>query len=374
MKLSEQKQIYTERIKVIWNRQIAALSAPGDRIMGTASEADVEAEANTGSEAPPKRNADIEKDESESDSDDDDFAAALEDEMVDRSEANQLVAEHAQAGEGVGTLSQLRTATQDQDLSKEARELAALKRQREEERIAKEGMKTNKKDMLWSNAFTGDRKVIRKRTTITHSDGRQSTIFQFILHPEAVGTCIARLQQDPAKQRSKGSEFKYEHGVDDKPPGHSLFEDEDDFEFSSKGRMHGGRHRNGGGGASRKRGVGGTRTPNPRPRHLQIGKLKTKISAEERMRKRKREEEELDTYVSQAKKKGTNNRRERGSIRDRRPHIIFAEKLESIRSLVENGPGAGPFLKPVNRRLIPKYYEVISHPMDLSTIRDKNMR
>ncbi|KAL3924007.1 MAG: hypothetical protein SGILL_001308 [Bacillariaceae sp.] len=30
-----------------------------------------------------------------------------------------------------------------------------------------------------------------------------------------------------------------------------------------------------------------------------------------------------------------------------------------------------PFLKPVNRKQIPKYYEIISHPMDLATIRDK---
>ena len=37
MKLSEQKQMYAERIKVIWKRQIAALSAPGDRALGAAA-------------------------------------------------------------------------------------------------------------------------------------------------------------------------------------------------------------------------------------------------------------------------------------------------------------------------------------------------
>ena len=97
-------------------------------------------------------------------------------------------------------------------------------------------------------------------------------------------------------------------------------------------------HRRGG----RGRGAGGRSTP--RGRNLQLGKLKTRVSKEERMRKRKREEEELEVYATTAKRKGTNNRRERGSIRDRRPHVIYAEKLESIRAAVEAQPYAGPFM------------------------------
>jgi hypothetical protein len=57
-----------------------------------------DAETAPGAEATQKKPADTEKEDSESDSDDDDFAAALEDEMVDRSEANQLVAAHARGG------------------------------------------------------------------------------------------------------------------------------------------------------------------------------------------------------------------------------------------------------------------------------------
>jgi Bromodomain len=41
---------------------------------------------------------------------------------------------------------------------------------------------------------------------------------------------------------------------------------------------------------------------------------------------------------------------------------------------MEARPFAQPFLKPVNRRLIPRYYEVISNPIDLQTIRDKISR
>jgi len=360
--------MYEERIKVIWKRQIAALSAPGSS--GAAGVDADETDANAGSDVKQKKPTDTEKDDSGSDSEDyDDFEANLEDEMTDRNEANQIVADHAARGGG-GTLSQIRAATQDQNLTKEAQELAALKKQREEERVAKIGL-AKQPDDIGLNAFPRDRKIIRQRITKTHPDGRQTTTFKFILDPKEVGTIMARLQQDPEKERSHETP-KYEYGADEKPLGHSMFEDEDDFEFSSKGRMQGGRRR---GTGARRRAVAGR--GGPRARNLQVGKLKTNKaspSPEERMRKRKKEEDEMDVYVSSAKRKGTNNRRERGSIRDRRPHIIFAEKLEAICSAVESRPSVGPFLKPVSRKHIPRYYEVISHPIDLSTIRQKNTK
>merc|ERR1712032_802817 len=96
-----------------------------------------------------------------------------------------------------------------------------------------------------------------------------------------------------------------------------------------------------------------------------------KVTKEKRIKKRKREEDEMEVYSSIHRRQGTNNRKERGSIRDRRPHVIFANKLESIRNAVESRPSAGPFHKPVNRKHYPRYYEMISHPMDLSTIKSK---
>jgi Bromodomain len=285
--------------------------------------------------------------------------------MADRTETNQLVVAHARVGENEG-LSQIRAATHDADLTKDARELAALKRQREEERVAKEGLKAKPAiDMVGLALTATDRKVVRRRITKTHPDGRQTTTFKFILHPDEVGRVMARLQEDPDGGRPRDFENKYEHGIDEKPPGHAMFEDEDDFEYSSKGRLPGGRRR----GASRRPGASGRTTP--RPRSLQIGKLKTKMSNEERMRKRKNEENELDVYVTTAKRKGTSNRRERGSIRDRRAHVVFAAKLEAIRLEVESRPSAGAFLKPVNVKYLPTYYEKISHPIDLATIKSK---
>lgn len=376
MKLAEQKQMYRDRIQVIWRRQMAALSADGtDRALGAiggagetgAGTAEGENEG-LGALAPQtKTAADTEKDDSDSDSDDD-LAATLEEEMMDRTEANQLVAAHTGANDSVGNLGQLRAATQDQDLTKDARELAALKRQREEERTAQEGfLALRPNDDSLADTTGIKRRVIRKRITKTHPDGRQITTFKFILHPEEVGKIMARLQQMSGDERPKHAELKYEYGIDEKPPGHAIFEDEDDFEFSSKGRLHSSRRR----GLGRKK-AGGRAAP--RARNLQLGKLKMKVSKEERMRKRKREEEELEVYVTSAKRRGTSNRRERGSIRERMPHVIFAEKLESIRASVEVRPFAGPFVKPVNRRLIPRYFEVISHPIDLSTIREKISR
>ena len=394
MKLSEQKQIYSERIKVIWKRQIAALSVVGDRSLdNTGNDGDgVDNDAAAARTDVLGKSTEMDNDDSEDDTDEDDFVTALEDEMGDRAEANQLVVAHTRGGEGKGGLGQIWNATQNQDLTKDARELAALKRQREEERVAKEGLKAKPAvDTMSPGIFTSDRKVIRRRITKTHPDGRQTTTFKFILHPEEVGRVMAHLQNEPDQNRDKSIHFRYEHGIDEKPPGHAMFEDEDDFEFSSRGRMQGGRRK----GGNRRSGSSGRGVS--RARALQIGKLKTKQSTEERMRKRKKEEDELDVYVTSAKRKGTNNRKERGSIRDRRAHVVFSDKLEVIRQEVESRPSAGPFLKAVrmisqkslfyhdsaltsilpftfqvSRKIIPRYYEVISHPIDLSTIRAKN--
>jgi hypothetical protein len=373
MKLSEQKKMYAERIKIIWKRQLAALSISGDRTMevsGTESNIageDAEAASQPGPESIQKKSLEsASKVDSDSDSDDDDdLAADLVNEMMDTSTVNQLVSSQTRGGERDSGLGQLRAAAQDQDLTKDARAFAALKRQHDEERKAQVGLSTmtTGTGAYSISGLAPNQKVIRKRITRTNADGRQTTTFKFILHPEEVGKIMARLQQSGGNERQKNRVVKYEFGSEERPPGHALFEDDDDFEYSSTGRLHSGRRR---GGASR-RGRGTGRVA----RNLQYGKLKTKISKEERARKLKREEEEMEVYASSHKRKGTNNRRERGSIRGRMPHVIFAEKLESIRSSVESRPSAGPFLRPVNPKIIPRYYEVISHPIDLSAIREK---
>jgi hypothetical protein len=104
----------------------------------------------------------------------------------------------------------------------------------------------------------------------------------------------------------------------------------------------------------------------------------TKYSREQaqetRKKKRIKQEEEADLYRSHVKGKGTSNRKERGSARDRKPHVILSERLESVRSAVEGRPNVGAFLKPVQFDLYPQYYEVIHEPVDLSAIREKNRK
>lgn len=358
MKLSEQKQMYRDRIRVIWRRQLAVLSMADDK-----GDAD---NAASGGQASRKKDGDRAKEisDSESEEDDDFFATELENEMMDTTETNQLVADRTATVEGEASRGQLRAAIQDKELTKDARELAALKRQREEERAAQGGLETSMHGMDSSNRPAANRKVIRKKIVSTAPDGKQVTTFKYILQPAEVGKIQARLDAvEEEGPTQKPRPLKLEPNPEERPPGQAMWEDDDDIDYAT-GRA-----------GSKRRGARARRGGRVTPKGgLQFGKLKTKISAEERMRKRRREEDEMDTYIPTAKRKGTSNRRERGSIRDRRPHVIFADKLEAIRSSIENRPNATPFLKPVNSKTLPVYYEKISSPMDLSTIRDKIKR
>ena len=363
MKLSEQKQIYRERIQVIWKRQIAALSSDiGDgRASGDDGDVPNEVdEATTPAAAQQKKEA-AEKDDSDSDFDDDDFAADLEEEMMDQTEANQLVA--GQTG-GEASLGQLRSATQNQALSNDARELAALKRQRDEERVADQGLTAAEGKA--SGVPLQNRKIVRKRITKTYPDGRSITTFKFIVSPHEVGQTMARLAKEEY-DTPKISYIRPDYVPDEKQIGHSMFADEDDFEFTVRGQRSSGFMKRKGGRRGRAAGGRGM----SRKKELQFGKLKTKVTKEQRIKKRKREEDEMEVYSSIQRRQGTSNRKERGSIRDRRPHVIFANKLESIRAAVESRPSAAAFHKPVSRKAIPRYYEMISHPMDLATIKTK---
>ena len=120
MKLSEQKQMYRDRINEIWKRENAALSSENADVRGgdggdaAPSEA---ADDSAARAAAQKKKEEAAKEDTDSESDDDDFAATFEEEMMDRSEANQLVAAHARGGDSGDTereagLGQLRAAGQ----------------------------------------------------------------------------------------------------------------------------------------------------------------------------------------------------------------------------------------------------------------------
>jgi hypothetical protein len=349
MKLSEQKQMYRDRIKVIWKRMIAALSDSSDK-QGVDNEGPEDIEESAARSLQKNKDDDMKGDDSDSESsEDDDFAAEMEEEMMDRSETNQLVA--AQAG-GDASLGQLRNAAQDKDLSKDARELAALKRQREEERAANAGLSTLGPAETFNTNLNLNRKVVRKKITKTYPDGRQTTTFKFIVHPQEVQQTMARLKD---KKFSAAKLDRPDYPPDKKIVGHAMFEDDDDFEFSNRGR----------GSSTKRKGRGGRgRSPKVDP----FARAKSRIT---KGKKRMREEDEDEVYEAIARRKGTSNRKERGSARERKPHVVMANRLEAIRGMVESRPSSTPFLKPVNSRAVPRYYEVISEPIDLSTIRKK---
>ncbi len=372
MKLTDQKEMYRKRVQVIWERQRAVLSA--DAPIGTsgvdAGNGDVAAATGSAIEEKKKES---DKEDSESDSDDDDFAADFEEDIMDARQTNQIVAGYVRGDMGDGSgLDKQRTA----DLSKDARELAAFKRQREEERAAKEGLlsaKVGTAGAAPAAAMVG-RKVVRRRITKTYPDGRQTVTFKFIVAPILVGQVIDRKEQgDEDDEERKSRAIRHERGPDEKPLGHAFYEEDDDFDHFSKSRGPGHRKPRTSNGP-RKKGTPVAKAPPRIKSRLHIGKLKTKVSKEQRMKKRKREEEEAELYVATAKRMGTSNRRERGSIRERMPHVILADKMEVIRAAVEKRPSSGAFHKPVNRRTLPTYYEIISNPIDLQTIREKNAR
>ena len=150
--------------------------------------------------------------------------------------------------------------------------------------------------------------------------------------------------------------------------GHATFEDEDNIK-SKRGFLK----------FKVKREIV-SRKKTPGPKKASAFKLSSSINhsralvKENRKKQLRKNEEEKEIYSKHVRGKGTSNRKERGSARDRMPHVILADRLESLRSAVEARPTAGAFLKPVPRDLYPKYYEIIHEPIDLSTIREKNRK
>jgi len=361
LKLSEQKKDYRKKIQTIWRRQIASLSADATEKGGVDGDGDGADTAGASENEARAAALEQQKKEEAKDDSDDDSDDADDDDLVD-----ELRESMAGAG-AAGPTASFKADGAHVD-EKDAQDLALLLRQRDEEKAAHHDFNTGGPagGKQFASLVGGvKRKVIRRKITKTHPDGTQKTIFKFICEPSEAGTIMAKLDSKE-KEPKRREEMKYQHAEDEKPPGHAMFEDDDDFEYSSKGRLSSGKRRGG-----RRR--PGERAPSRGGRGtLQFGRAKQKVSKEDRSKKRRREEDELEVYNAlHAKRKTTNNRSNRGSIRERRPHVIFAGRLEEIRAKVEARPHAQVFHKPVNRRHIPRYYEIISNPMDLQTMRDK---
>lgn len=334
MKLSEQREEYRQRIEAIWKKQRVALSVD-------TCEPDVRSARKKKTEIP--NSAEVEDDD---DSDDEsDFFDTFEKE------------------EG------------------EEGDLIDLKRKREEERAAQIEMNAIVAPKMVNQPIDKDRKVIRRKITKKFPNGDEKVYFKFIVKPEEVEKELAKKKkkdQDKTinphedekkkvkKRRTKQGNFnELLSNIDNSLIGHAVFEDDDEEPTKIQSTQVKQRKRD----TKRRRGNDDSPLRMRKVIKSQT-KLKQKASQEKRMKKRKREAEEVE-YLISSKRKGTSNRRERGSARDRKAHVIMADRLQQIRSDCEKRPGSIPFLRPVDKRRYSRYYEVISNPIDLQTIRDK---
>lgn len=365
VRLSDQRQNYKERIQEISRRQIAALSADAGTSDGGAQSDMAEDLAKDKSEVEAESKAGKEKDDvsDKSDSDDDDFFAEMEMEMTNTGEANRLVSGLRRDGGGKDLDSQA--------LSKDAREFAALQRQREEEKAMQEGL-SQKTGFGMGTMPKKKTKVIRRKITRTLPDGTQSVTFEFIVNKEKVDSIIEKKKQKDADEKKKEEKKRKKKAVvideadfENNCVGHAMFEDDDNAKRRSKIKI------------KRETKVVSRKSGPMKGSHSKLtSSIKhSRAQAQENRRlKREKKEAEAELYTKHSTGKGVNRRQERGSSREQMPHVILSDRLESLRAAVEARPHAGAFHKPVPRDMIPHYYEIITHPIDLTTIRDKNRK
>jgi len=386
MKLTDQKRMYTERLQEIWRRQISALMmVPGtyDIVRGIHNLTDSNENDGFGDAVTDKTGDGSKEPESDFDSeDDDDLAADLEDEFMDVSETketNQLIKDQLQSKMDK---SQIDFNMASHDLARDAREYAALRRQ-QQEGLTSQQTTDIAKDLLLNRSSIADKKVIRRRVTKTFPDGSKTVFFKFIVNPLEVDEIISAKRdhdkKDPSSLTSnlfgkkkglfKSSISNARGGAFDKNTLRHFFDDDD--EALGLGRVRHTIKRK-----ARKSLESGVddHLAETFESKVQSNSRMSLDGADRKKKKRKRNEDDSEDDELVSYPRGTSNRSERGSLRERMPHVILADRLEVIRQDVEKRPHSLPFHRPVNRRSLPGYYEVISEPIDLQTIRDKNKR
>ena len=213
----------------------------------------------------------------------------------------------------------------------------------------------------------------------TKQDGTQTVTFEFIVNRDKVDEIISKKKQkeagekDEKKPGARKKKKKVAIDIDNTADrgngtcvGHAMFEDDDNDKKSRRSRS-----------IKIKR---ESSIVKKRGRKASDSKIASSIknsraqAQENRKRKRMKQQEEAELYVKHVSGKGTSNRAGRGSARERMPHVILSDRLESVRLQVENRPNSGAFHKPVDRSLYPHYYEIITEPIDLTTIREKNRK
>ncbi len=252
-----------------------------------------------------------------------------------------------------------------QDTAEDAGHLAELIREQKEDQAFKaSGDDKPKHNTKYArNRFHVDKKVIRKKVTRTDPDGSQTIVFKFIVDCDE--ETISNVSKHMKNKKAASGTFGTKKKSKEVQVGHAMFEEDETSikMIQVKKKTSRGRGRR----------SDGDYIP-PKAKKVTGSQSKPKQKQEKKKQKRKREEDEEDIYCSHAKRKGTNNRKGRGSARELKPHAKLAELLEEIRSDCEKRPCSGAFHRPVDRIQFPTYYETISNPIDLQTIKEKIQR
>ncbi len=292
--------------------------------------------------------------------------------MQDSKKKNEIV----RSGINNGILNPALKGGPSQDVADDAGALASFIRENKEDQAltqTNDSRDVRNEEMVSGkqlrNLYNKDRKVIRQKVTRTHADGTQTTKFKFIIKDcdDEIIAQVSKKDKDYMKKRVMFKlDYKKKPTHSDNPVGHSLFEeDESTIKLIQKRRTSRGRGRR----------SDGDYVP-PRGKATPGSQSKLKGKQDKRRQKRKRDEDDDDIYTRPTVRRGANNRKGRVSARELKPHAKMAESLEDIRSSVENEKrlDSGPFHRPVDRISHPSYYEIISNPIDLQTIRDKIKR
>jgi hypothetical protein len=294
----------------------------------------------------------------------------MEDIFKDTETTNKLVSNQLRDGEGEDGAFRSLKKDGNKEMNKDAMELAAFQRQREEERAQKMDLDavSGEEARYGGNFVTKARKVIRRKITKTNPEGTQTITFKFILQPNEITKVLSEKTPGGSETNPKSKKKKKQksqiipHEGSKNPVGHAMFEEEDEG-----GKVHLQVKRRGRGGRARKASDDDYTTS--RSRKTPGGKSRSR-STDKRSKRKRSEDEDAEFYVTNARRKGTSNRKERGAARERMPHVMFSQRLEEIRLGCEKRSGSGPFHRPVDKRCN-VYYEKIKRPMDLQTIRDK---
>lgn len=365
IRLSDQKKNYEHRIQEIWDRQRASLMdtrVQSDLSRGTSLIDGIDDEIGEKKSLESTTRRDIISDDDEEDGFEDEF----DDAFKDTEKANELLTNH------------LRNSTEDSEayrahlinkpkgkfFEREAMALAALQREREEEQAVQKGLSviSQKELQNTSSASNMNRRVIRRKITKTNPDGTQRVSFEFIIQPNEVKKIL--LEKSEALDAKN---IKKKRVDDDKlffplrePIGHSLLEDEDEGKVVVQKKFSRGSR-------GRKSFIDDDYSPSRRK--ASRGRSRGRVAGDQKPKRKRSEDEDIEILLVSQRRKGTNNRKERGAARERMPHVLFADRLEQIRLSCEMRPNSGPFHRPVDKAFN-VYYERIQNPIDLSTIKD----